>query len=60
MIEGSGSDPEQDPDPYLWLMDRNPGGPKKCGSGGSGSAPLLFSFLSLPFHQLLLPIPLTA
>ncbi len=24
-------------DPYLWLMDPDPGGPKTCGSGGSGS-----------------------
>jgi hypothetical protein len=27
-------DPE--PDPYLWLMDPDPGGPKTCGSCGSG------------------------
>jgi hypothetical protein len=28
-----------DPDPYLWLMepDPDPGGPKTCGSRGSGS-----------------------
>ncbi len=31
MIEGSGS--------YLWLMNTDPGGPKTCGSGGSGSDP---------------------
>jgi hypothetical protein len=33
-----GKDP--DPDPHLWLMDPDPGGPKACGSGfrsGSGS-----------------------
>ncbi len=31
-----GKDPE--PDPYLWPMDPDPGGPKTCGSGsGSGS-----------------------
>jgi hypothetical protein len=24
-------DPELDPDPYLWLMDPDPGGPKTCG-----------------------------
>ncbi len=38
-------DPEPDPDPYIWLMDPDPdpGGPKTCGSGGSGfgSATLL-------------------
>ncbi len=26
----------EDPDPYLWLMDPDLGGPKTCGSGGSG------------------------
>ncbi len=31
MIEGSGSDPE--PDPYLWLVDPDPGGQKTSGSG---------------------------
>jgi hypothetical protein len=34
MIEGWYKDP--DPDPHLWLMDPDPGGPKTCGSGGSG------------------------
>ncbi len=29
-----------DPDPYLWLLDPDPGGPKKCGSCGSGSPTL--------------------
>ncbi len=33
-----GKDPE--PDPYLWLMDPDPGGPKTCGSCGSGSPTL--------------------
>jgi hypothetical protein len=28
---------EKDPDPYIWLMDPDPGGPKTCGSPGSGS-----------------------
>ncbi len=28
------------PDPYLWLMDPDPGGPKTYGSCGSGSATL--------------------
>jgi hypothetical protein len=35
MIEGSG------PDPYLWLVDPDPGSPKTCGSGGSGSGTLI-------------------
>jgi hypothetical protein len=30
----------KDPDPYLWLMDRDPGGPKTC---GSGSPTLIFN-----------------
>jgi hypothetical protein len=37
-------DPDPEPDPYLWLMDPNPRGPKTCGSGswfGSGSATLV-------------------
>jgi hypothetical protein len=34
MIEGSRYGP--DPDPYLCLMDPDPGGSKTCGSGGSG------------------------
>ncbi len=36
-----GKDPEPDPDPYLWLMDPYPGGPKTCGSSGSGFPTLL-------------------
>jgi hypothetical protein len=32
-----GKDPEPDPDPYLRLIDLDPGGPKTCGSSGSGS-----------------------
>ncbi len=32
---------DTDPDPYLWLMDPDPGGPKTCGSFGSGSPTLL-------------------
>ncbi len=40
MIEGSVSTPLMDPDP-------DPGGPKTCGSGGSGSGPVFVScFLS--------------
>jgi len=31
----------KDPDPYLWQMDPDPGGPKTYGSYGSGSALLL-------------------
>jgi hypothetical protein len=36
-------DPELDPDPYLWIMDPDPGGPKTRGSGetGTGSATVL-------------------
>ncbi len=30
-----------DPDPYIWLMDPDLGGPKTCGSG-SGSTTLVF------------------
>ncbi len=30
--EGSGAGSDLDPDPYLWLMDPDPGGPKTCGS----------------------------
>jgi hypothetical protein len=38
-------EPEQDPepDPYLCLLDPDPGGPKTCGSGGSRSAALVAS-----------------
>ena len=28
-----GKDTEPEPDPHLWLMDPDPGGPKTCGSG---------------------------
>jgi hypothetical protein len=28
---------EWDPEPYLWLMDTEPGGPKTYGSYGYGS-----------------------
>ncbi len=28
-----GKDPDLEPDPYLWLMDPDPGGPKICGFG---------------------------
>ncbi len=37
-----------DPDPYLWLMhlDPGPGGPKSCGSYGSGSATLVNTVVS--------------
>jgi hypothetical protein len=31
---------DPDPDPYLWLVDPDPGGPKTCGSG-FGSATLV-------------------
>ncbi len=36
-------DPDSEPDLYLWLMDPDPGGPKTCGSGGSGSATLVLA-----------------
>jgi hypothetical protein len=29
------------PDPYLWLMDPDPGGPKACGSGSGSGSPSL-------------------
>ena len=32
-----GKVPDPEPDPYLWLMDPDPGGPKTCGSCGSES-----------------------
>jgi hypothetical protein len=38
---GKGEDPEPDPDPLLFLMDPEPGGPKTCGSCGSGSPTLV-------------------
>jgi hypothetical protein len=42
MIEGyPESDPDRDPDPYLVLMDPDPGVTKTYGSYGSGSATLL-------------------
>jgi hypothetical protein len=39
-------DPQLDPDqdPYLLLMDPDPGGPKTCGSCGSGSPTLVSSY----------------
>ncbi len=38
-----GKDPEldPDPDPYIWLMDTDPGSPKTCKSCGSGSPELI-------------------
>ncbi len=33
MIEGSGFGTNSEPDPYLVLMDPDPGGPKTPGSG---------------------------
>jgi hypothetical protein len=41
-----GKDPEPHPDPYLWLIDPDRGGPKTCGSRGSGSPTLFFSIIS--------------
>jgi hypothetical protein len=38
-------DPEPDENPYLWLMDPDPGGPKTCGSCGSGSPAVVSQFL---------------
>ncbi len=39
-----GKEPDPDPDPHLWLLDPDPdsGGPKTCGSCGSGSPTLLW------------------
>ncbi len=34
----------KDPDPYIWLMDPDPGGPKTCGSCGFGSPTLILSY----------------
>jgi hypothetical protein len=39
----------KDPDPYLWLMDPNRGGPKKCGSG-SGSPNTGFQKIKQKLH----------
>ncbi len=42
------SDPASDPEPYLWLMGPDPGGPKTCRSGSG------FSTLTKPlkgYHQ---------
>ncbi len=41
-----GKDPKPDPDPYLWLMDTDPDGPKTCGSCGSGSPTLIWKYNS--------------
>ncbi len=49
------SDPEKDPDPepYLWLVDPDPGCPKTCGSGwsGFGSATLVETLKKLIERQ---------
>jgi hypothetical protein len=47
MIEGSGSGAGSNP--YLWLVDPDPdhGGPKTCGSGGSGSATLIWTIWAM-------------
>jgi hypothetical protein len=39
-----GKDPDMDPDPYLWLMDPDPGALKTCESWGSGYPTLLGRF----------------
>ncbi len=36
----------KDPDPYLWLMDPDPDGPKTCGSCRSGSRSQTILFLT--------------
>ncbi len=37
---------EPHPDPYLWLVDPDPGGQKTRGSGGSGTLPFrIFSYI---------------
>ncbi len=43
-----------DPDPYLWLMDpdSDPGGPKTCGSSGSGSAILVSTHACIAYDVL--------
>jgi len=40
---------QKDPDlePHFWLMDPDPGGPKTCGSGGSGSGTILQTIQNL-------------
>jgi hypothetical protein len=48
MRKGKDPELELDPDPYLWLMDPDPGGPKTCGSCGSGSSTLLSVQLAFP------------
>ncbi len=50
-----GKDQEPDPDPHLLLVDPDPGGPKTCGSCGSGScsgagSPTLFKSIFQPFE----------
>ncbi len=40
-----------DPDPYLWLVDPDPGGPKTCGSG-SGTLGKSLVFLKLPNYSI--------
>ncbi len=44
-------DPEPERDPYLKLMDPDPGGPKTCGSCGSGSPTLVHTIIHLSFKQ---------
>jgi hypothetical protein len=38
----------KDPDPYLWLIDPDPGGPKTCGSGSGSGSPTLIYLFSIP------------
>ncbi len=52
-----GNDP--DPDPHLWLMDPDPGGPKTCGSCGSGFPTLFKNIVYNPptqFHETLVEV----
>jgi hypothetical protein len=47
-----------DPAPYLWLMDRDrdPGGPKICGSCGSGSPTLVLTLVKKTLFGALAPV----
>ncbi len=45
---------DPDPEPYLWLMDPGPGGPKTCGFGGSGfGSGTLGTWVLFTVHQFL-------
>jgi hypothetical protein len=46
-VEEPDPDPDPDVDPYLCLMDPDPGGLKTCGSCGSGSPTLDLTVVKL-------------